>query len=67
MIHRVYRCPTGVAVEFYIVLGGGHSWPGSEFSKAIESLVGPTTFEINATEAIWKVFPALPVDVAATH
>ena len=54
--HRVYDCPTDAAVEFYIVEGGGHSWPSSEFSAAIESMVGPTTFDIDATDLAWRFF-----------
>jgi polyhydroxybutyrate depolymerase len=53
---RTYRCPPGVAVEFYIVLGGGHAWPGSKISAALKSITGPSTFEINATDIIWKFF-----------
>jgi polyhydroxybutyrate depolymerase len=56
VIHRVYDCPPGADVEFYIVLGGGHAWPGSEFSRAIASVVGYTTFDINATELAWSFF-----------
>ena len=56
VIHRVYDCPPESPVEFYIVVGGGHSWPGSDFSKAIGSIVGPTTFDIDATELIWAFF-----------
>ncbi len=56
VIHRVYDCPPGANVEFYIVLGGGHAWPGSEFSRAIESVIGYTTFDINATELAWSFF-----------
>jgi len=56
VIHRVYDCPPQSPVEFYIVLGGGHSWPGSEFSKSIGKIVGPTTFDIDATELIWAFF-----------
>jgi polyhydroxybutyrate depolymerase len=52
VILRTYRCPPGAAVEFYIILGGGHAWPGSEFS----AINGPSTFEINATAVIWKFF-----------
>ncbi len=48
--------PPGADVEFYIVLGGGHAWPGSEFSRAIESVIGYTTFDINATELAWSFF-----------
>jgi polyhydroxybutyrate depolymerase len=52
VILRTYRCPRGAAVGFYIVLGGGHAWPGSEFS----AINGPSTFEINATDLIWTFF-----------
>ena len=56
VVHRVYDCPTDAAVEFYVVKGGGHSWPSSEFSSAIESIVGPTTFDIDATALAWEFF-----------
>jgi len=52
VILRTYRCPRGAAVEFYIVEGGGHAWPGSQFS----AVKGPSTFEINATDLIWSFF-----------
>ncbi len=56
VIHRVYDCPAGADVEFYIVLGGGHAWPGSTFSQAIASVVGYTTMDISATELAWSFF-----------
>jgi polyhydroxybutyrate depolymerase len=56
VIQRVYACPQKVAVEFYIIVGGGHSWPGSAFSESIASITGPTTFEVNATSVIWAFF-----------
>jgi polyhydroxybutyrate depolymerase len=56
VILRTYRCPPGAAVGFYIVLGGGHAWPGSELSAAVASITGPSTFEINATDLIWQFF-----------
>jgi|SRR4051812_11964039 polyhydroxybutyrate depolymerase len=56
VIHRVYDCPSDTAVEFYIIKGGGHAWPGSAFSKSIASVVGYTTMDINASELIWKFF-----------
>ena len=54
--HRVFDCPAGAEVEFYIVSGGGHAWPGSEFSQAIAPVVGHTTFDIDATQLIWSFF-----------
>ena len=56
VIRRVYDCPTDAATEFYIVVGGGHSWPGSDFSKVIANVVGPTTFDFNATAVAWELF-----------
>jgi len=56
VILRTYRCPAGAAVEFYIILGGGHAWPGSTFSAATAKITGPSTFEINATDIIWRFF-----------
>jgi polyhydroxybutyrate depolymerase len=56
VIVRSYRCPRGAAVEFYIVLGGGHAWPGSKLGATLKSITGPSTFEINATDIIWEFF-----------
>lgn len=55
-ILRTYDCPEDMAVEFYIVEGGGHSWPSSEFSRQIEDIVGPTTFDIDASQEAWDFF-----------
>ena len=56
IILRTYRCPAGTDVEFYIIIAGGHAWPGSKFSQEISSITGYTTFQINATDAIWAFF-----------
>jgi len=56
VLHRVYDCPDGADVEFYVVEGGGHTWPGSEFSEGIEHITGPTTFEIDWNEIAWGFF-----------
>jgi polyhydroxybutyrate depolymerase len=54
VIRRSYDCPDGTALVFDIVEGGGHSWPSSEFSKSIGDIVGPTTFDIDASEELWR-------------
>lgn len=54
-------CDGGSTVEVYRVEGGGHSWPGSEFSAAIVGIVGPTTMEIDANELMWDFFMAHPL------
>lgn len=54
---RVYEgCTGGSAVEFYVVNGGGHTWPGSAVMAAVEDFVGPTTFDVDATELSWDFF-----------
>jgi polyhydroxybutyrate depolymerase len=62
VIHRVYSCPIGAAVEFDIIIGGGHSWPGSAFSAEIAQFVGHTTTEVSATTAIWSFFQQFHLD-----
>ena len=55
--HRVYDdCPADGPVEFNIIQGGGHSWPGSEFSQNVGKVVGTTDMSIDADELIWAFF-----------
>lgn len=53
---RTWDCPADGATEFVIIDGGGHSWPGSEFSKALKRVMGPTDDSIVANELIWDFF-----------
>jgi polyhydroxybutyrate depolymerase len=54
VIHRVYDCPDGADVEFYIVVDGGHTWPSSEFSQSLEAILGLTTLDVDATRDAWE-------------
>ena len=45
-------CPSGIAVDFYTVNGGGHTWPGSPFPTNL----GITTQNMDATLQLWKFF-----------
>jgi polyhydroxybutyrate depolymerase len=56
-----YRCPKNADVELYRIEGGGHTWPGSAFSRQIEVVVGATTFSIDANEVMWAFFQAHPL------
>jgi len=56
-----WTCPPSGATELYRVTGGGHAWPGSSFSAAVESVVGHTTMSISADEIMWKFFVAHPL------
>jgi polyhydroxybutyrate depolymerase len=49
-----YNCPA-TEVVLYKVLGGGHTWPcGMQYLP--EGMIGKTSRDINATEAIWGFF-----------
>jgi polyhydroxybutyrate depolymerase len=56
-----WSCPPDAATELYRVEGGGHSWPGSPFSKQVASVVGKTTESISANEIMWKFFQEHPL------
>jgi polyhydroxybutyrate depolymerase len=56
-----FDCPDGHEVELYRIDGGGHTWPGSQFSASIASIVGPTTMSISANDLIWAFFQAHPL------
>lgn len=62
VLERTYDCEPNAEVRFLIIEGGGHSWPGSAFSRSIERIVGPTTDELDASEELWSFFSrhALP-------
>ena len=55
-----FACAPGDDVELYRIHDGGHSWPGSQFSVSIASIVGPTTLSIDATRLMWDFFVAHP-------
>ena len=53
---REWDCPEGAEVAFYVIDGGGHTWPGSDAltNEGIAAIVGPTTMEIDATALSWE-------------
>lgn len=59
---RTWDCPAEGATEFAVLDGGGHTWPGSEFSKPLVAIMGATDDSIDANELIWAFFQrfALP-------
>lgn len=54
-------CAGGADVELLRVEGGGHAWPGSDLSAAVERIVGRTTMSIDATAELWAFFEAHPL------
>lgn len=54
--HRSWQgCDDGGAVDFYVVEGGGHTWPGAGFDVSGRGL-GRTTPDLVATEVLWSFF-----------
>lgn len=45
----------GAEVAFYIIEGGGHTWPGG-LQYLPESTIGKTCRDINASELMWEFF-----------
>ena len=64
VVDVAYDCPPAAATELYRVEGGGHTWPGSDFSVSIANIVGPTTMSVSADEIMWKFFVAHPLTKA---
>lgn len=53
-------CDGGVEVEYWVIRGGGHTWPGAPDT----SQLGPTNQEIDASEVFWDFFKQHSLDRA---
>lgn len=53
-------CSQEAEVDYYIIIGGGHSWPGGGYLPPI--LVGPTNRDISATRIMWEFFQQHPLE-----
>lgn len=51
-------CALAADIDFYTVIGGGHTWPGSPVAKVdwAEQYIGRTTSTVSATAAMWEFF-----------
>jgi poly(3-hydroxybutyrate) depolymerase/glycerophosphoryl diester phosphodiesterase len=56
-----WACPSDAQALLYRVNGGGHAWPGSDFSASIVDYVGHTTMTISANDIIWAFFRSHPL------
>lgn len=52
-----YGCDEGADVVYYLINGGGHTWPGAEGVMPAE-FFGPTNLDFSASETIWQFFSA---------
>lgn len=56
VVIRTYDCPVGHDVTFFVVKGGGSSWPASVIGADMDHLTGHTTLSFQATKVIWAFF-----------
>jgi polyhydroxybutyrate depolymerase len=51
-------CRDGAEVDYYIVAGGGHSWPGAPpaIARVADLVFGRTTQSISASQIMWDFF-----------
>ncbi len=61
VVLQAFPCPPGAETELYVVEGGGHTWPGSEFDDSIVDITGPVTHNIDANELMWAFFQEHPL------
>ncbi|HEX2382414.1 MAG TPA: PHB depolymerase family esterase [Acidimicrobiales bacterium] len=52
------NCQGGSSAVFYVIDGGGHTWPGS---ASASGRLGLTTTQIDASETIWDFFKQHPL------
>ena len=50
-------CPPASPIVFYIIDGGGHTWPGTA-GVMDDKRFGPTNLDLNASEKIWEFVSA---------
>jgi polyhydroxybutyrate depolymerase len=53
----IVDCADGSQVQFYAIVGGGHTWPGHPFDPGFD--IGATNLDIDATQIIWDWFAGL--------
>jgi polyhydroxybutyrate depolymerase len=51
------HCASGAEVRSYAIIGGGHTWPGG-VPYLPRPLIGKTSRNLDASEAIWEFFSA---------
>ncbi len=54
-----YEPCSGAQVRHFILMGGGHTWPGAHQGPAGDRLLGPAT-GVDANREIWRFFRAQP-------
>lgn len=59
-IDKFGNCRDGATFTIWFLKGQGHAWPGGQESGLPESVMGPNTTKVNATDVIWQFFASQP-------
>lgn len=54
-LHAYTNCERGSTVQWYLMEGGGHGWPGRPQQSSV-SRSGHTVQDVNATQVVWDFF-----------
>ncbi|MEZ5971008.1 MAG: PHB depolymerase family esterase [Hyphomonadaceae bacterium] len=61
-----HGCDEGADIVYYLINGGGHTWPGAE-GVMPEEFFGPTNMDFRASDAIWDFFSAHTLERRGHH
>ena len=59
-------CAAGTEVEDYVVVNGGHTWPGGQ-QYLPQAIIGQTARDRDASEVIWEFFSRHPLGPSAQN
>jgi len=59
-IEKYGSCRDGATYTIWYLKGQGHAWPGGQESGLPESVMGPNTTAVIATDVIWQFFASQP-------
>lgn len=57
VLYVPHGCDEGADIAYYLINGGGHTWPGADGIMEAE-FFGPTNLDFSASETIWQFFAA---------
>ena len=60
--HNYTNCDNGIAMSFFEITGGGHTWPGSALGVALVDVLGYQTMDVDATVGGWEFMSQFSLD-----
>jgi polyhydroxybutyrate depolymerase len=60
--HNYTNCDNGIAMSFFEITDGGHTWPGSALGPALVDIYGYQTMDVDATVLGWEFMSQFSLD-----